>query len=68
MIEELKTYICDRIPTDDDILQAMVIVKKERVVIKLMWNVLYSGTYHVSIAHDSSLESVKAQMQTIYPV
>lgn len=68
MIQELKTYICDQIPTDTDILGAIEIVKQGGFCMKLLWNVEYSGTYHVIIAHNSTLESVKAQMPTIYPV
>lgn len=68
MIQELKTYICDGIPTDADILSAIELVKQGGFCIKLLWYVEYSGTYHVIIAHDSTLESVKEQMPTIYPV
>ena len=68
MIQELKTYICDQIPTDGDILGAIEIVRKGHFIMKLLWNVEHSGTYHAVISHDSTLESVKAQMPTIYPV
>lgn len=68
MIQELKTYICDQIPADADILNAIKIVQEGRFVMRLLWNVEYSGTYDVIVAHDSTLESVKAQMPTIYPV
>lgn len=68
MIQELKTYICDTVPKDDDILKAMDIVKKEHVVIKLQWYVTYSGTYNVVIAQDSTIESVREQMPKIYPI
>lgn len=68
MIQETKTYVCDTIPTDDDILKAMDIVKKEHIIIKLLWYVEYSGTYNAVIAHNSTLESVKAQIPKIYTI
>lgn len=68
MIQEIKTYVCDTIPKDDDILKAIDIVRNEHILIKLQWYVEYSGTYHVVIAHDSTIESVKAQMPKIYPI
>jgi hypothetical protein len=68
MIQELKTYMCDHTPKDDDILEAMKIVKNDNCVVKILWNVKYSGTYDVLVANDSTLESVKAQLPKIYPI
>lgn len=73
MIQELKTYVCDHTPKDDDILEAMKIVKNDGCVVRILWNVKYSGTkysgtYDVLVANDSTLESVKAQLPKIYPI
>lgn len=68
MIQELKTYICNTVPKDDDILKAIDIAKNEHVLIKLQWHVNYSGTYHVVISQDSTIESVREQMPKIYPI
>lgn len=68
MIQELKTYLCDHTPKDDDILEAMKIVKNDNCVVKISWHIKYSGTYDVVIANDSTLESVKAQIPKIYPI
>ena len=68
MIQELKTFICDAIPSDEDILQSIDLVKNGDFAIKLLWNVPYSGTYHVIISYNSTLESVKQQMPEIYPI
>ncbi len=68
MIQEMKIYVCDTVPTDDDISTSIDIARNEHILIKLLWYVEYSGTYHAVIAHDSTIESVKAQMPKIYPV
>ena len=68
MIQELKTYMCNHIPNDDDILEAMRIVKINDCVVRILWTVMYSGTYDVLIAQDSTLDSVKAQLPKVYPV
>lgn len=68
MIQELKTYICDHTPKDEDILEAMDIVKRDRCIVMIKWNVAYSGSYHVIVAFDFTLESVKEQLPKLYPI
>ena len=36
MIQELKTYLCDHTPKDDDILEAMKIVKNDGCVAMIL--------------------------------
>jgi hypothetical protein len=67
MIQECKTYLCDY-PKDEDILEAMEIVKRDNCVIKLQWNIPHSGTYFAIVAHDSTLESVKKQIPRVYGI
>ena len=66
MIQEVRTYICDGTPSDEDIKEAISIVQREGVVIRLQWHVKYSGTYFATVAYDSTLESVKAQIPKVY--
>ena len=68
MIQEVRIYICDNVPSKEDIEEAISIVKREKFIIKLMWNVRYSGTYHAMVAKDSTYESVRAQMPKVYGV
>jgi hypothetical protein len=68
MIQELKTYACDGIPTDEDIQQAIDIAQRDGCLIKLSWYVKHSGNYSAIIAHDSTLESVRAQMPRVYGI
>lgn len=67
MIQECKTYLCEG-PTDEEIQEALNIVKRDHIVIKLMWHVPHSGTYHAMVAFDSTLESVKAQIPKVYGI
>lgn len=66
MIQEVRTYICDGTPSDEDIKEAIDIVQREGFIIRLRWHVRYSGTYFATVACDSTLESVKAQIPRVY--
>ena len=68
MIARLKTYLCNRTPEDDDILQAMEIVKHDHCFVKILWSIPYSGTYYVIVSFDSTLEYVKEQIPKIYGI
>lgn len=58
MIRELKTYLCDFIPSDEDIQQAIDIAKRDDCWVKLYW-IRYTGESQVLITKDSHLEVVK---------
>ena len=67
MIQEVKTYICEY-PSDEEIQEALNIVKRDNIIIKLQWHVKHSGTYHAIIASDSTIESVKKQIPRVYGI
>ena len=66
MIQEVRTYVCDGTPSDEDIKEAISIVQREGFIIKLNWHKRFSGSYYALVAHDSTIESVKAQMPKVY--
>ena len=68
MIQEVRTYVCDDIPSREDILEAIEIVKKENFIIRLTWFVQYSGRYNIMIYKDSTLSSVMEGMPKEYAV
>ncbi len=68
MIQEVKTYYCDRVPQDEDIRQALDIVHRDGVLVKLQWYVRYSGTYTAMIAGDSTMADVKKQIPAVYGI
>lgn len=64
MIQEVRTYLCDDTPSDEDIKEAISIVQREGFIIRL--HIRYSGAYFATVTCDSTLESVKAQMPRVY--
>ena len=69
MIQELKTYICPNgQPTDDDIKQALEIVKGQPFIIELKWFVNYSGWYNVSIKDGMTLDEIKDKFPKFYAI
>ena len=68
MIQECKTYLCDGIPSDSDIEDALNIAKHDNCKVKLVWQVPYSGIYYVIVEQESTLKSVKAQVPRMYGV
>ena len=68
MIQEVRIYLSDGEPKEEDILKAIDIVKRDGCLIRLQWHMEYSGMHEVIVAHDSTLESVKAQLPKFYPV
>lgn len=67
MIQECKVYLCEG-PTDEEILEALDIVKRDHCIIKLQWYVRHRGIYHAIVTFDSTLESVKAQIPKVYGI
>ena len=68
MIQELKTYICSNSPTDEDINQALAIVKDQSFIIKFKWFVRYSGWYEATVKNEMTFEQVKEQIPKIYGI
>ena len=60
MIEEIKTFFCDKFPTDEDIKQAITIAINNNCTIKLCWKV-GSKNCRIFINSKSTLSSVKNQ-------
>ena len=69
MIREVKVYVCPGgQPLDDDIKQALEIVKGQPFIIELKWFVNYSGWYGATLKDGTTLEEVKAQFPKYYAV
>ena len=68
MIKELKTYVCDQTPKDDDIRQIIDIARRDHCCVKLIWLVKYSGNYTVVADENSTIEEVKEQIPKYYGV
>ena len=68
MIQEVKTYVCDQTPKDDDIRQIIDIARRDHCCVKLIWYEEYSGRYEVVADEISTIEEVKEQMTKYYPV
>ncbi len=68
MITEIKPYLCDRVPSDGDIQQAIKIATDNKCLVELNWVVLYSGRYRVTISESDTLESVRDNMPKYYGI
>ena len=65
----IKEYLCDdRMPTDDEIWEALQIANKEDCLVKLRWFFPYSGRYELHITKDMSFEECKDTLPKCYPV
>ena len=69
MIREVKVYVCpEGQPLDDDIKQALEIVKDQPFIIELKWFVNYSGWYNVSIKDGMTLDEIKDKFPKYYAI
>jgi hypothetical protein len=68
MIKELKSYICefDTVPTDDDLMQAIEIAKKDNCVVEIHWTLKWSGHYARYFYADDTLETARDKLPKIY--
>lgn len=65
----VKNYVCDsKTPTNEEILEAIEIAKRDKCIVKLSWNFPYSGWYSLSIDSTTSFEEAISSLPKIYPV
>ncbi len=66
MLTEVKEYMCDTAPKDDDLLVAMSFAKAYHCIIKITWVMKWSGRYSVLVNKEDSLEDIKSRLPKLY--
>lgn len=66
-MKTLKQYYCESNPTDEEINQALEIVKTENnCVVLLHWFVDYNGWHRILVDGSKTLEELKNRLPKIY--
>lgn len=65
MITEIKTFMCNEIPSEEDIEIALKIAKENKIIVELHWPV-YISVYSVTITPEDTVQSVKNNMPKVY--
>lgn len=68
MIIEIKDYFSLGEPTDEDIIEAIELAKKNNCIINLIWFIEYSGRYNQYIRKEDTLKIVKERLPKIYGI
>lgn len=69
-MKKLLQYICDYdyVPNDDEIKECLRIANEKHCVIRLEWNVRYSGRFQMTIREEMTLEECKQRLPKVYGV
>lgn len=62
MLTEIKHYLCDRRPTEQDLIDAMIIARDYKCIVRLHWMDAQYGSLSISITADTSLTEAKRKV------
>lgn len=74
MLTKIVEYYSDEVlarhtdVTRDTVSKALVLAKKEKAIIKLLWYVPYNGWHNVLISKDDDIEDILNKIPRIYGV
>lgn len=66
MLTEIKHYMCDRKPEDQDLIDAMIIARDKKCIVRIMWNERGYGQLHININENTSLTEAKRKVWKKY--
>lgn len=64
----IKEYLCDKTPSDAEIIECLEIVKYDNCIVKLIWFVPYNGWHKLFIKNGMTFEECKDKLPKIYGV
>ena len=65
-MRQIKAFLCDNIPTDEELQKCIKAAKNENCVINLHWVGPNSYLYNIYIKEDMTVETCHDKMPTFY--
>lgn len=66
MLTEIKKYKSDTVPNKNTLEEALNIAQLNGFILRIEWFVPYSGTYHIDVSKDDTIEKLQEKLPKIY--
>jgi hypothetical protein len=62
MLTEIKQYMCDRKPEEQDLIDAIIFARDWKCIVRINWSDRPYGPMHVNITPETSLTEAKRKV------